>query len=78
MKLPVDAPRNWVVKALQALGFHIGRECEHVAMHRSNADGTTTPLTVPNHANLKGSALQATWTKAHIPREEFLRADERS
>jgi hypothetical protein len=53
-------------------------ESEHIAMRRTNPDGTTTPLTLPNHANLKGSTLRAICTQAQIPREEFLRAYERS
>jgi hypothetical protein len=47
MKFPVDAPRNGVVKALQTLGFQIVREREHIAMRRTNPDGSTTPLTLP-------------------------------
>jgi predicted RNA binding protein YcfA (HicA-like mRNA interferase family) len=78
MKFPVDAPRGRVVKTLQAPGFQIVREREHIAMRRSNADGTTTPLTLPNHANLKGSTLRAICTQAQIPREAFLRAYESS
>ena len=59
MKFPVDAPRSRVVKALQTLRFQIVREREHIAMRRTNADGTTTPLTLPNHTTLKGSTLRA-------------------
>jgi hypothetical protein len=78
MKFPVAAPRNRVVKALQALGFQIVREREHISMRRSNADGTTTPLILPNHANLKGSTQRAICAQVQIPREEFLRAYERN
>jgi len=78
MKFPVDAPRSWVVKALQTLGFQIVREREHIAMRRTNADGTTTPLTLPNHTTSKGSTLRAICTQAQIQRDEFLRAYERS
>ncbi|MEO8006295.1 MAG: type II toxin-antitoxin system HicA family toxin, partial [Betaproteobacteria bacterium] len=41
-------------------------------------DGTTTPLTLPNHPSLKGLTLRAICTQAQIPREDFLRAYEQS
>ncbi len=78
MKFPVDAPRSRVVKTLQALGFEIVREREHISMRRANSDGTTTPLTLPNHATLKSSTLRAICTQARISRDEFLRAFERT
>lgn len=78
MKFPVDAPRKRVVTTLQALGFQIVREREHIAMRRTNQNGTTTPLTLPNHPDLKGSTLRAICTQAQIPREVFLRAYEQS
>ena len=77
-KLPVDAPKKRVVKTLESLGFTIVREREHIAMLRENADGTKTPLTIPNHSQIKGSTLRLICTQAGISREDFLRAFERS
>jgi predicted RNA binding protein YcfA (HicA-like mRNA interferase family) len=72
-KFPVDAPRSRVLRALNKLGFRSVREREHIAMERSNADGTTTPLTLPNHPTLKSSTLRTICTQSGISREDFLR-----
>lgn len=73
-KFPVDAPKNKVVKTLERLGFSIVREREHIAMIRENADGTKTPLTMPNHSIIKSSTLRTICTQANISREDFLKA----
>ena len=73
-KFPVDAPRNKVLKALQALGFQVIREREHISMVRLNPDGTSTPLTMPNHSKLRASTLRGICTQAGIARDDFLRA----
>jgi predicted RNA binding protein YcfA (HicA-like mRNA interferase family) len=74
LKFPIDAPKAKVVRTLERLGFRLVREREHMAMTRQNPDGTSTPLTMPNHPRIKGSTLRAICTQAEIPREEFLKA----
>lgn len=73
-KFPVDASKVRVIKTLESLGFRLVREREHIAMVRDNADGTRTPLTLPNHASIKASTLRTVCTHAGIQRDDFLSA----
>ena len=73
-KFPADAPKTRVVRALEALGFKVVREREHIAMSRENVDGTTTPLTMPDHREIKAGTLRSICTQSGISRDDFLRA----
>jgi predicted RNA binding protein YcfA (HicA-like mRNA interferase family) len=78
MKFPVDAPKRRDLKALQRLGFQMVDEAEHIAMIRHNADGTKTPLTMPNHRHIKGSTLRSICTQSGISHDDFLKAYQQS
>jgi predicted RNA binding protein YcfA (HicA-like mRNA interferase family) len=71
-KFPADAPIERVTRALERLGFRVVRTGNHVAMVRETPDGSTTPLTMPNHRKIKGSTLRTILTQAGIPRDQFL------
>jgi predicted RNA binding protein YcfA (HicA-like mRNA interferase family) len=75
-KFPVDAPIENVIKALKHLGFQVARQGNHIALLRENEDGSSTPMTIPNHRKIKGSTLRTILTQAGIPRAEFLTAYE--
>jgi hypothetical protein len=60
----------------QSWVYQVVREREHLSLARDNADGTQTPLTIPNHAKLKSSTLRGICTQAGIARDEFLKTYE--
>ncbi len=72
MKFPRDAPIGKVIKALAVLGFEVIRQGNHISMIRINPDGTQTPLTLPNHKEIKSSTLQLVLRQAGISRNQFL------
>ena len=76
-KFPVDAPKRKVIKTLELLGFKIIREKEHISMLREESDGRKTPLTMPNHNNIKASTLRTIRTQIGISRDKFLEVYEK-
>ena len=74
MRFPAELPKRKVLKVLDKLGFKIIREGNHISLMRENSDGTKTPLTIPNHAIIKGSTLLVICRETGITRDEFLRA----
>jgi len=71
-RFPVDATIGDVIKAFTRLGFRVLREGNHISMARENPDGSSTPLTLPNHRRIKSSTLRTIRSQARIPREDFL------
>lgn len=78
MRFPADAPKKRVLRTLAALGFHVIREAEHIALARDNADGSTTRMTIPNHRTLKRPTLRTICREVNIARADFLEAYEKS
>ena len=72
----MDAPIEKVIQALEQLGFSVVRRGNHIAMLRQNADGSATPLTLPNHRRIKSSTLRTILSHAEIAKDEFLNAYE--
>jgi predicted RNA binding protein YcfA (HicA-like mRNA interferase family) len=71
-KFSVDASIEKVIAAFEQLGFRLVRQGNHIAMVRDNADGTRTPLTMPNHRRVKGSTLRTILSQAGVSRDDFL------
>jgi predicted RNA binding protein YcfA (HicA-like mRNA interferase family) len=75
-KFPIDAPYDRVLRALRALGFEVVRTGNHIALARTESDGTVTPMTLPGHRTIKSSTLRTALTQSGISRDEFIRAYE--
>ena len=73
-RFPVDVPKTRVIRTLERLGFRVVREGGHITMVRENADGSSTPLTLPNHRRIKGSTLRRICTQSGISSSDFLDA----
>jgi len=78
MKFLHDVPQRKVLKAPGALRFEVVRTGNHIALVRSNPDGTMTPLTISNHPKLKDLTPRCICTQAGIPRQELLGVYEQS
>ena len=72
-RFPRDAPKRKVLKAFKELGFEIIREAEHIALKRWNPDGSTTPMTIPNHRTYKSTTLRMIVAQVGLSRDDFLR-----
>ena len=69
---PTDAPKLRVLRTVKLLGFSCVRRGKHLILQRKNADGSKTPLTLPNHSRIKGSTLRRICRDAGISRDDFL------
>lgn len=77
-KLPIDAPYDRVLRALRALGFAVVRTGNHIALARTEPDGTVIPMTLPGPRTIKGSTLRTALTQSGISRDDFIRAYEQT
>jgi predicted RNA binding protein YcfA (HicA-like mRNA interferase family) len=77
-RFPIDASKQKVIKSFEILGFNLIREREHISMERLNPDGSKTPLTMPNHPQIKASTLRTVCTQSGISRDDFINAYEKT
>lgn len=77
MKFPHDIPIRKAIKILENLGFKTLRTGNHISMIRENADGSKTPLTIPNHPKIRGSTFRTILTQSGIARNDFMKEFEK-
>ena len=57
---------------LERHGFaEVRRRGSHIAMQRTNNDGSTTTVPVPDHKELKKGTLRSIIRQSGVPRSEF-------
>jgi hypothetical protein len=74
---PVEARRDKVLRAFAILGFQATIK-EHIHLERTNPDGTTATVTLPNHNVIQGPTLLSACRQAGIPHNDFIVAFEQA
>jgi len=72
MQFHSDVPLERLIRTLDSLRFQTVRTGGHIAMLRIKSDGTPTPITIPNQARIKASALGVLCAHTGVPANVFL------
>jgi hypothetical protein len=76
--IPEVAPKERVVGALEALGYHIIRQGSHIAMTYYTSSGIQLPMTIPDQVSYKSSTLRTILSRAGIAKQDFIQAYNRT